>query len=58
MVVGDEIKALILSRTDAGTIRRQAVVEGMKSLRDSAIDKLLDGETSLEEVVRMTQLEG
>lgn len=57
MVVSDEIRAQILKRTDAGAIRREAVAQGMTSLRDSAILKLLQGETSLEEIMRMTQLE-
>ena len=57
MVVTDEIKGLILKRMDAGTIRKEAMVEGMKSLRDSAIEKLLEGQTSIEEVIRTTQLE-
>lgn len=57
MVISDEIRALILKRMDAGTIRRQAVSEGMTSLRDSAVKKLLAGQTSLEEILRMTQEE-
>ncbi|MBS1984760.1 MAG: type II secretion system ATPase GspE [Bdellovibrionales bacterium] len=57
MVVSDPIRALILKRTDAGSIRKQAVIEGMKSLRDSAVEKLLAGSTSLEELIRMTQLD-
>lgn len=57
MVVTDDIRALILKRVDAGNIRRQAMKEGMQSLRDSAIKKLLNGETSLEEIIRMTQLD-
>jgi len=57
MVVSDEIRAQILNRMDAGNIRKQAILEGMKSLRDSAIEKLVEGVTSLEEVIRMTQLE-
>ena len=57
MVVSDEVRGLILGRMDAGTIRKEAVLEGMKSLRDSAIEKLVEGGTSLEEVIRMTQLE-
>jgi general secretion pathway protein E len=57
MVVSDAIRKLILQRDDASNIRRQAVTEGLKSLRDSAVEKLLNGSTSLEEIIRMTQLE-
>lgn len=57
MVISEEIRSLILSRQDSGTVRKQAVVEGMKSLRESSIEKLLAGQTTLEEILRMTQLE-
>ena len=57
MIMSDSIKQMILQRMDAGTIGKQASAEGMKSLRDSAIEKLMLGVTSLEEIVRMTQLD-
>ena len=57
MVVSDAIRALIIARTDANTIRKTASAEGLTTLRESAIYKLLNGDSSLEEVIRMTQLE-
>jgi general secretion pathway protein E len=57
MVITDEIRSLILNRSDASNIRKQAIKEGMKSLRDSAIEKLVEGTTTLDEVLRLTQLE-
>lgn len=57
MVVTDEIRELILKRDDANNIRKLAVKQGMLSLRDSAIDKLVEGKTTLDEVLRLTQLE-
>lgn len=57
MVVSDEIRALILKATDAGTIRKQATKEGMLSLRQSALSKLCHGATSVEEIIRITQLD-
>ncbi len=57
MVITDSLRNLILSRMDATTIRKQAAKEGLKTLRESAIDKLVTGATSIEEIVRMTQLE-
>jgi general secretion pathway protein E len=57
MVVTDEIRELILKRDDANNIRKMAMRQGMISLRDSAIDKLVEGQTSLDEVLRLTQLE-
>ncbi len=57
MVITEDLKGLILTGSDANNIRKIAVKQGMKSLRHSAIEKLLEGKTSLEEIVRMTQLE-
>ena len=57
MVVSDEIRALILKETDAGTIRKQATKEGMLSLRQSALSKLCQGATTVEEIIRITQLD-
>ena len=57
MVITDEIRALILAHSDASNIRKIAVQQGMLSLRDSALDKLVAGVTSLDEVLRLTQLD-
>jgi general secretion pathway protein E len=57
MVVSDEIRALILKETDAGTIRKQATKEQMLSLRQSALLKLCQGITTVEEIIRITQLD-
>ncbi len=58
MPISDTIRSQILQRLDASTIRKQAMKEGMRSLRDSAVEKLIEGLTSVEEILRMTQLEG
>jgi type IV pilus assembly protein PilB len=55
MVVSDEIRALINSNEDANNIRKMAVKQGMQSLRDSALNKLVEGLTSIDEVLRLTQ---
>ena len=57
MVISDSIRNLILNRMDASSIRKQATSEGLETLRESAILKLLLGQTSFEEIIRMTQLE-
>jgi general secretion pathway protein E len=57
MVVTDAIKAHILNEDDASSIRRTATKEGLKTLRFSALEKLVHGQTSLEEIIRTTQLE-
>ncbi len=57
LVVSDEIRSLVTSRANAGQIRQAAVANGMATLRDDGIRKVLDGTTSLDEVVRVTQEE-
>ncbi len=53
--VSDEIKGLVMLNRDAGTIKRAAVAEGMRTLRDDGIAKVLAGHTSFDEVLRVTQ---
>jgi type IV pilus assembly protein PilB len=54
MEITDEIRELILSGASAMELRRKAVEEGMLSLRASGLQKLREGHTSVEEVVRET----
>ncbi|MCB9506096.1 MAG: type II secretion system ATPase GspE [Myxococcales bacterium] len=55
--VSNEVRQLVMARADAGTIRRQAVAEGMRTLRRFGGLKVLEGVTSIEEVLRVTQQE-
>ncbi len=50
--ISEEIRRQINNKAYASDIRSQAITEGMINLRDSALSKLTDGITSLEEVVR------
>ena len=52
----DAIRELILSGASAMELRRQAIDEGMISLRKSGLFKIKDGLTTVEEVVRETVL--
>ncbi len=52
--VGRRVRTLINEGKDAGEIAHAARVEGMETLREAAIRKLADGETTFEEVVRLT----
>ena len=54
--VDDGIKHLVVSGASAGEIKREAVKNGMRTLRESALRKLAEGATSYQEVVRMTSL--
>lgn len=55
LMLTDEVRHLITSGADANVIRKQAVQEGMLTLREDALDKLRQGLTTPEEVVRVTR---
>lgn len=52
--VTDNIKALILNKSDAGAIKRKAIENGMRTLRQDGWLKVKKGITSVSEVVRVT----
>ncbi len=54
--ITDEIRELILSGASAMELRRKGIEEGMLSLRASGLQKLRDGLTTVEEVLRETVL--
>ena len=56
MEVDDEIRELILSGASSIELREKAIENGMISLRMSGLQKIRDGVSSLEEVVRETVL--
>ncbi|MBI4846617.1 MAG: Flp pilus assembly complex ATPase component TadA [Candidatus Omnitrophica bacterium] len=53
--VTPKIQELVLKKSSADEIRDLAQKQGMRTLRDVAIEKLLAGETTAEEVMRVTQ---
>jgi type IV pilus assembly protein PilB len=54
MSVSERIRALILERASVDVMVTMAVSEGMRRLRDDALDKVREGLTSIAEVERMT----
>ncbi len=54
MDVSEMIRELILMQTTREVIRQVARDDGMKTLRDSAIDKVIAGETTIEELYRVS----
>ncbi len=55
MLLDQDLKSLILATSDAGQISRQARKNGMLTLREDGINKILAGITTIEEVFRVTQ---
>jgi general secretion pathway protein E len=44
-----------MQRKDAGTIKKKAIEQGMKTFRDHGIEKVLAGLTTIEEVLSNSQ---
>ncbi len=55
MVVSEALRELVLAHADAGRLAAQARQEGMHSLFRDGLNKALAGETSLDEVLRVTR---
>jgi general secretion pathway protein E/type IV pilus assembly protein PilB len=55
MPITDEIRALVLDRSSSRDIRKVAIEQGMKSLRQDGWRLIREGRTTVEEVLRMTK---
>ena len=55
LMMSDAIRHHIARGADANIIREQAISEGMRTLRQDALEKLAAGLTTPEEVVRVTR---
>jgi len=55
--VSDLIKAQILKNPDSGSIKKAALKEGMRTLREDGAMKVLEGKVTVQEILRVTQEE-
>jgi len=55
LAVDEDVRLLVSTKANAGTIRAKAIENGMRTLRDDGIRKVLEGVTSIDEVARVTQ---
>jgi general secretion pathway protein E len=55
LVIDDNIRGLIMGGTDSNVIRRKAIEQGMTTLFRDGIDKITNGTTTVDEVLRVTQ---
>jgi general secretion pathway protein E len=55
MLMTDELKSLVLKTSDANQIRAAALSAGMVTLRRDGMAKVVNGITSIDEVLRVTQ---
>ncbi|MBI3272100.1 MAG: Flp pilus assembly complex ATPase component TadA [Planctomycetes bacterium] len=53
----NHIRQQIMSRTESTTIKADAVAKGLRTLRMDGAQKVINGETTIEEVLRVTQMD-
>jgi type IV pilus assembly protein PilB len=53
MVVTEQIEKLVVDHASSEEIKRVAIAQGMISLRDDGMEKVKQGHTSIEEVLRV-----
>jgi type II secretion system protein E len=57
LVVDDEIRRLITAKADAAVIKQAAIARGMRTLKQEGATKVVEGLTTTEEIIRITQQE-
>ena len=55
LVISEKVGALVLQHSDSGTIEKEAVSEGMITMKQDGYLKVLQGITTVEEVLRVAQ---
>ncbi len=55
LVINDAIRPLIIERAPASDIKREALKHGLHTLRDDGWRKVLDGVTTVEEILRVSE---
>ena len=55
--VNNQIRKLITEKANSDVIAKQAVADGMSTMLDDGLDKVVKGITSIEEVLRVTKVE-
>ncbi|MFA5035245.1 MAG: ATPase, T2SS/T4P/T4SS family [Candidatus Margulisiibacteriota bacterium] len=57
LTMNDKIKDLVIAKAATHEIKKAALEGGMKALRDDGMEKVMAGKTTLDEVLRVTQLD-
>jgi general secretion pathway protein E len=55
MIVDDDVRELVMRKADASSIRRACTSRGMKILRQDGAERVMAGQTTIEELLRVTQ---
>ena len=54
MVMDDHLRELIMRHASSNLLRQEAIKRGMRTLRESGLAAIFDGQTTIEEVVKET----
>jgi type II secretory ATPase GspE/PulE/Tfp pilus assembly ATPase PilB-like protein len=57
MEITEKLRSLIVQKSSADEIKRQAVADGMHSMLDDGLQKVARGMTTVEEVLRITKVD-
>lgn len=57
LILNEQLRPLILSRAPASTMAAKAIELGMRTLRTDGWNKVRSASTTIEEVLRVTQVE-
>jgi type II secretory ATPase GspE/PulE/Tfp pilus assembly ATPase PilB-like protein len=57
LLINEEIRKMVNSKKSADEIKKKAIEIGMRTLRDDGLDKIRKGITTIDEVLRVTELE-
>jgi type IV pilus assembly protein PilB len=57
LLIDDQVRELILKKASADQIKQAAIKAGMRTLREDGLQKVLEGITTIDEVLRVTQLD-
>jgi general secretion pathway protein E len=57
MVMDDTVRGLVMNKADSAMLRRACTAQGMKLLRQDGAERIMAGQTTIEELLRVTQEE-
>lgn len=57
LMLNEDIRSLVMKRQDSGVIKKMALSQGMRTMRDHGVEKVLAGVTTIEEILSNTQVD-
>ena len=57
LLVNEDVRSMIMKREDGATIKKTAIRDGMETMRDHGVQKVIAGVTPIEEIITNTQVD-